>query len=171
MKYASAVVSFKEIFNREFFIFHKLENRENMSNLSRVYCNSCFLSNIMSLKSYLFILFIIFCSSAGSIVLLLFYMNPLPWESQKIAFSLMALALFLTSSSLLAPLVFFIKKIYYRGDVSLLTMNTSVRQAILFTLGCLAMLFLYYFRIFEPKLIAMIWATVGCLEVMMQVLD
>ncbi|MFZ2255549.1 MAG: hypothetical protein WAW59_03755 [Patescibacteria group bacterium] len=43
----------------------------------------------MSLKSYLFILFVIAITSIGSIALLLFYMNPVPDETRKIAFYLM----------------------------------------------------------------------------------
>jgi hypothetical protein len=125
----------------------------------------------MSLKSYLFILFIIALTSIGSIVLLLFYMSPIAPETQKIAFSLMGMALFLSGSSIFAPIIFFAKKIYYRGDVSVMTMNASLRQAILITLGGLAMIFLLYLGILEPRLIAMIWATLGCLEVMMQVMD
>ncbi|MFZ2255550.1 MAG: hypothetical protein WAW59_03750 [Patescibacteria group bacterium] len=71
----------------------------------------------------------------------------------------------------MAPIIFFIKKIYYRGDVSILTMNASVRQAILLTLGGIAMIILYFFRIFEPRLIAMIWLAIGCLEVMIQAIE
>jgi hypothetical protein len=61
-------------------------------------------------------------------------MNPVPDETRKIAFYLMGGAVFLASSSLLAPIIFFIKKVYYRGDVSTITMNASIRQAILLTL-------------------------------------
>lgn len=125
----------------------------------------------MSLKSYIFILFVITITSIGSILLLLFYMNPLAVESQKIAFSMMGIAIFLSTSSFLSPIIFFIKKIYYRGDVSISTMNSSVRQAILITVGIISMIVLYFFRIFEPRLITMIWFAILCLEVMMQVIE
>lgn len=125
----------------------------------------------MSLKSTLFILFVIALASLSSIALLLLYMNPLPTETRTLAFSLMGLATLLAGSSILAPIIFFIKKIYYRGDVSTITLNASVRQAILITLGMIAMVILYFFRIFEPRLIAMIWATIGCLEVMIQAIE
>lgn len=114
----------------------------------------------MSLKSYLFILFVIALTSSGSIALLLFYMNPVPTEARQMAFSLMGIAIFLAGSSILAPVIFFMKKVYYRGDVSILTMNASVRQAIFLTLGVLSMIALYFFRIFEPRLIAMIWLAI-----------
>ncbi len=165
------MITFKKINSLWYFILHILENNEKMSTLERVYCNLSFLSNIMSLKSYLFILFIIACTSVSSIILLLFYMNPVPDDARKIAFYLMWGAIFLASSSIFSPIIFFIKKIYYRGDVSILTMNSSVRQAILFTLWMLSMMLLYFFRIFEPKLISTIWLAIWCLEVMIQAIE
>lgn len=66
----------------------------------------------MSIKSYLFILFLIFLASGSSVGLLLFYMNP---ESEmSIALSLMGTGFFLASSSFLSMFLFFLKKIYYR---------------------------------------------------------
>ncbi len=161
----------EEVIREWRFIFHILENNKKLSNLQWVYSNLSFLSTIMSLKSYLFILFIIALTSIGSIALLLFYMNPIPEDTRKIAFYLMWGAVFLASSSLLAPVIFFIKKIYYRGDVSILTLNASVRQAILLTLGGIAMVIFYFFRILEPRLIATIWLAIGCLEVMIQAVE
>lgn len=171
LKHTSSVVPSEEVTCLWCFIFHTLENNEKLSNLPSVYSNLPFLSNIMSLKSYLFILFVIAITSMGSIALLLFYMNPIPDDTREIAFYLMWGAVFLASSSLLAPVIFFVKKIYYRGDVSILTMNASVRQAILLTLGGIAMVILYFFRIFEPRLIATIWLAIGCLEVMIQAIE
>lgn len=98
-------------------------------------------------------------------------MNPVPDDTRRIAFYLMGFAVFLACSSILAPVIFFMKKIYYRWDVSILTMNASVRQAILITLGGIAMVILFFFRILEPRLVAMIWAAIGCLEVMIQAIE
>lgn len=171
LKYSRLTISQEEVIGVWYFIFHILENNKKLSNLESVYSNLPFLSNIMSLKSYIFILFIITCTSIGSIGLLLFYMNPIPEDTRNIAFYLMWWAIFLAGSSILAPILFFIKKIYYRWDVSILTMNASVRQSILLTLWFLAMIILYYFRIFEPRLIAMIWLSLWCLEVMIQAIE
>jgi hypothetical protein len=125
----------------------------------------------MSLKPYFFILFLIFGVSTTSVLLLLFYMNPVPTESRNIALLLMGMACFLMTSSFLAPALFFMKKIYYRGDVTVHTMNGSLRQAILITLGAMMTIFLVMFRIYEPKMFAAIWAIIGCVEVMIQAIE
>jgi hypothetical protein len=96
-------------------------------------------------------------------------MNP---ESNiPVAFSLMGISVVLASSSLLSFIIFFIKKVYYRGDVQLSTMNASLRQSILISLGAVATLSLYSLAIPETRLILMVWAVVGCIEVMMQAIE
>lgn len=71
----------------------------------------------------------------------------------------------------MAPIIFFIKKIYYRGDVHIQTMNASVRQAILITIGGILMLTLHMFHIDEARLIMTVWAIIGCIEVMIQAVE
>ena len=123
----------------------------------------------MSLKPYFFILLIIFLSSSTSAGLLLFYLNP--ELDPTLAFSLMGIAVLLAGSSFLAAFLFFFKKIYYRGDVTLSTMSASIRQGILIMLGVFMMTMLYAFHIFESRLIMMIWAAIACLEVMIQAVE
>jgi hypothetical protein len=123
----------------------------------------------MSLKPYYFILFIIFLSSSASAVLLLYYLNP--ELDPKIAFSLMSAALFLAGSSFLSLFLFFLKKIYYRGEVYLSTMSASIRQAILLVVGGVMMGLLYGLGLYETKLILMVWAALACLEIMIQALE
>lgn len=50
-------------------------------------------------------------------------------------------------------------------------MNASLRQSILITIGALLMMILYGFHLFDPKLIMIVWAAVGCLEVMAQAVE
>ena len=119
--------------------------------------------------SYFLILFLIFISSLSSVLLLLFYMNPV--TEPGIAFSLMGLGLFLALSSFLACILFFLKKLYYRGDVHVRTMNASLRQAILITIGVILMLTLRAFHIYESKLILTVWMVLACLEVMIQAVE
>ncbi len=128
-----------------------------------------FLSNIMSLKPYYFILLLIFTSSSISVGFLLFYMNP--ETDPKLAFSLMGATLGLAGMSFLSWFFFFLKKIYYRWDVTLSTMGASIRQAILCILGGFMMLILYAFHIFEPRLILTAWTALACLEVMIQAVE
>lgn len=68
----------------------------------------------------------------SSAALLLLYLNP--ELDTKMAFSLMGFALFLTGSSFLSLFLFFIKKLHYRGEVTLSTMNASIRQGMIITL-------------------------------------
>lgn len=123
----------------------------------------------MSLKPYYFILLVIFLSSAASAILLYYYLNP--EMETKIAFSLMGAALFLAGSSFLSLFIFFIKKIYYRGEVYLATMSASIRQAIFIVLGCIFTALLYGISLFERNLILMVWAAIGCLEIMIQAIE
>lgn len=123
----------------------------------------------MSLKPYFFILFIIFLSSSASAGLLFFYLNP--EQDPKLAFSLMTIALVLSGSSFLSVFLFFLKKIYYRGDVTLSTMSASIRQSLLIMLGAVMMIILYALHIYESRLIMMVWAAIACLEVMIQAVE
>ena len=123
----------------------------------------------MTLKTYFFILCIILLSSGCSSILLLYYMSP--EKDIQSAFILMGSSIFLVGSSLLSMILFFLKKIYYRGDVTMSTMNASLRQSILITAGGLLMTILYAFHLFEPRLIMIVWAAVGCLEVMAQAVE
>ena len=123
----------------------------------------------MSLKPYFFILLIIFFSSTTSALLLLNYMSP--EKDIRTAMILMGTSVFLACSSILSMVVFFMKKIYYRGDVSMSTMNASLRQSILITVGAMMMFTLYVLHLFEPRLIMIVWAAMGCLEVMAQAVE
>lgn len=163
------VITGKKISKWRFFFFHNLKIIGIWVIYTQSNLNLSFCQIPMSLKSYLFILLLIFLSSASSVGLLLFYMNPL--SDLKMSFSLMGIWVFLLSSSFLAPIIFFIKKVYYRGDVHIQTMNGSVRQAILITIWGLLMLVLHMFHIYEPRLIITVWATIWCLEVMIQAVE
>jgi hypothetical protein len=94
-----------------------------------------------------------------------------PERDIQSALILMGISLFLAGSSFLTAFIFFIKKIYYRGDVSMSTMNASLRQSVFITIGSIMMLILYAFHLFEPKLIMIVWAAIGCLEVMAQAVE
>ena len=94
-----------------------------------------------------------------------------PTTAMMMAFSLMSMAIFLTSSSFLSLALFFLKKIYYRGDVNISTIHASIRQAILLSVGGILMGALYGVHIYEPRLIATVWLTLGCIEVMAQAIE
>lgn len=123
----------------------------------------------MTIRLYMFILMIIFLTSGLSVTLLLFYMNPL--SNPELSLILLSIGVFLFASSLLSPIIFFMKKIYYRGDVSIFTMNASVRQSILLVLGGVLFFWLYLYRISDRNILLIIVATIACIEIMFQVLD
>ncbi len=130
---------------------------------------SFFCQIIMPLRAYFFILFLIFLASIASIAMLYFYMDPT--TAILMAFSLMGMAVFLAWSSFLSLTLFFLKKIYYRGDVNISTIHASIRQAILLSAWWILMVGLYGAHIYEPKLIATVWLTLGCIEVMAQAIE
>jgi hypothetical protein len=101
--------------------------------------------------------------------MLYWYMDPT--TNVMMGFSMMGMGLFLTLSSFLSLGLFFVKKIYYRGDVYVSTLHTSIRQSILISVGSILMIGLYGAHIYEPRLIATVWLTLGCIEVMAQAIE
>jgi hypothetical protein len=123
----------------------------------------------MPLRAYFFILFLIFLASSASMAMLYWYMDPT--TNVMMGFSMMGMGLFLTLSSFLSLGLFFVKKIYYRGDVYVSTLHASIRQSILISVGSILMIGLYGAHIYEPRLIATVWLTLGCIEVMAQAIE
>ena len=80
----------------------------------------------MKIRVYLLVLFLIFLTSLISALLLFFYMDI--ETNVLVGYVTMGLAVFLSSSALLAIFVYFFKKIYYRGEVYVHTVNSSLRQ-------------------------------------------
>lgn len=123
----------------------------------------------MSIRLYFFLLFIIFLASSTSIGLLYFYMNPVP--NPERALVLMGMGIFLACSSLLAPILFFLKKIYYRGDVNLSVMHSSVRQSLLLVLLIIFIIIMNLYSIKETHILLAAIFTVLCIEIMFQALE
>lgn len=123
----------------------------------------------MSLHLYFSLLLIIFITSSTSVGLLYFYMNPIP--NPERALILMGIGSFLALVSLLAPIIFFLKKIYYRGDVNLGVMHSSLRQSILLGLLAIFMGIMTLYKVTETKVLVAAIATVLCIEIMFQALD
>lgn len=83
----------------------------------------------MKKNIYLLAIFIIFISSITSALLLFFYMNV--ETNISLGLSLMGVACFLSGSSFFALCIYLFKKIYYRGEVYVYTIHSSLRQGIL----------------------------------------
>ncbi len=75
---------------------------------------------------YLLTIFIIFLSSFASALLLFFYMNI--ESNMTVGLTIMGVAFFLSSSSFFALFIYLFKNLYYRGDVYIYTIHSSVRQ-------------------------------------------
>ncbi len=116
----------------------------------------------MKIRIYLLTLFIILLTSLTSVLLLFFYMDI---ESNfKIAIGSMFIASFLFLSSILTLLIFFLKKIYYRWEVYISNLNSSLRQSILLTSFILWLLLFNATWIFN-------WATASLLFLVMLFLE
>ena len=89
------------------------------------------MSKTLKIKMYLLTLVIIFMTSIISTLLLLFYMNV--ETNLRVWFVIMWTAIFLSLSSFLTLLIFFFKKIYYRWDIYVRNLNSSLRQWVLLT--------------------------------------
>ncbi|NCP77511.1 hypothetical protein GW830_05335 [bacterium] len=75
---------------------------------------------------YLLTIFIIFLSSITSALLLFFYMNI--ESNMTVGLTIMGIACFLAGSSFLTLLIYLFKNLYYRGEVYISTIHSSLRQ-------------------------------------------
>lgn len=123
----------------------------------------------MSNRLYFLVLSIIFATSTVSIFLLINYMNPIP--NPKLSISLLALAIFLSASSFLTPILYFLKKIYYRGDVNIVHINSSLRQSILIVLMILFTSLLHILNIEDNTILITAIISILCIEIMFQAID
>ena len=80
----------------------------------------------MKLRIYLLALCIIFLTSVASALLLLFYMNI--ETNMTLGFSAMAIACLLAGGSFFGLCLYVFKRIYYRGEVYLYMIHSSLRQ-------------------------------------------
>ena len=89
------------------------------------------MSKTLKIRVYMLTLGLIFITSLISALLLFFYMNI---ESNlRIWFATMWTAIFLSLTSFLTLMIFFFKKIYYRWEIYIRNLNSSLRQWILLT--------------------------------------
>lgn len=82
--------------------------------------------NLMKKRIYLLTILIIFLSSITSALLLFSYMNP--ENNILVGLTTMSIACFLAGSSFFTLFLYLFKKIYYRGEVYIHTIHSSLRQ-------------------------------------------
>lgn len=83
--------------------------------------------------------------SAMSFVSLFLYLDP--YTNTTLAIILVSVSFFLLVSSLLGVILYFFKKIYFRGDVGVYNVITSVRQAAFISAYIMSLLVFLYFEI------------------------
>jgi len=103
----------------------------------------------IKIKIYLLILYIIFSTSLISAILLFFYMNP--ESNMKVWFTVMTLAIFLLLSSFFTLLIYFFKKIYYRWEIYISNLNSSLRQWIFWAIFIIWNISFYSTWVFSYK--------------------
>ncbi len=83
----------------------------------------------MRVSPYITLLSIILSCSGVSALLLYLYLDP--EKNLTVAYATMGLALGLAVASFMSLLLYFFKRVYYRGIVSSVTLHASVRQGFL----------------------------------------
>jgi hypothetical protein len=68
-----------------------------------------------------------------------------------VGLTIMGIASFLASSSFLSLVIYFFKKIYFRGEVYISTIHTSLRQGILLSLSSMGIITFYSLGVLNPK--------------------
>ncbi len=89
----------------------------------------------------LFLIFIIFCLSLTTFILILNYLDPYDYTYMAITFIITSFIFSLTS--FFTIFLYFIKKIYFRGNVYIFHVLSSFRQSFFISLFFLSLIFFY----------------------------
>lgn len=100
-------------------------------------------------KFYAIALLAIFFTSFLSAILLFLYMDI--ERNFTVGYSVMGAAVFLALSSFLAMSLYFFKKILYRGDTYLVTLQNSIRQGVIIGIYLMGNIALYAFSILTAQ--------------------
>ena len=95
--------------------------------------------NIMKTNIFLTLIFVIFLISVTTLVLVLNFMDP--YSNRNISVITAWISFVFTFSSFLTFIIYFFKKIYYRWEVYLYHLFSSLRQSFFIASFCLAILF------------------------------
>lgn len=119
-----------------------------------------------TIKVYLLILFIIFLTSLLSMILLFYYMDP---ESNlNVAIVTIATASFLCLSSFFTLIIYFFKKIYYRWEMFISNLNSSLRQWILLVWYILGIITFYSIWVYNIKTAILLLVSLIFIELIFQ---
>ncbi|HRI36200.1 MAG TPA: hypothetical protein PK765_03935 [bacterium] len=123
----------------------------------------------MRVTPYILLLLIIHITSVLSMYLLYRFMDI----ERDIVLSVgsMGISALLAVMSLVGIVLYFIKRIWYRGEVSFATLMTSVRQGTLLAIFLLAMIAFHRFGIMQVSTVGLLASTLICLELLIGSLD
>ncbi len=93
----------------------------------------------MKIKIFLTFIFILFIISLTTLILILNFMDP--YSNTRIAIITASISFVLSLTSFLTFILYFFKKIYYRGEVFLYHLTSSFRQSFLLSLAFLWVIF------------------------------
>ncbi|MDD5197928.1 MAG: hypothetical protein PHN60_03655 [Candidatus Gracilibacteria bacterium] len=120
----------------------------------------------MKKNIYLLTIFIIFLSSITSVLLLFFYMNL--ENNMLVGITIMGIACFLAGSSFFTLALYLFKKLYYRGNVYISTIHSSLRQGVLLALGILGLVIFYSLGVLNLKTGGLLFIITVLFEFMIQ---
>ena len=120
----------------------------------------------MRFSPYVSTLFLIFVLSIVSSTLLYLYLDP--ERNLAVSYTTMGTALTLAVASISGILIYFFKKVYYRGLISKETLNASVRQGFLFAIGLLGIAIFHKLGILNVKTGGLLLCILFLLELMIQ---
>lgn len=119
-----------------------------------------------TIKAYLLTLFIIFLTSLLSMILLFYYMDP---ESNlSVAIATITTASFLSLSSLFTLVIYFFKRIYYRWEMFISNLNSSLRQWILLAWYILWVITFYSVWVYNLKTAILLLISLIFIELIFQ---
>lgn len=117
-------------------------------------------------KRYIITLIIILLSSITSALLLFYYMDP---ESNiYISLTTMWIASFLSLGSFFSLLIYFFKRIYYRWEIYISNLSSSLRQWILMALYILWIVTFYTMWVYNIKTASLLFVVMLFIELVFQ---
>lgn len=127
----------------------------------------------MNKNILLFIAFIIFLINILSLFLILNFIDPIESSqgTKVIALTSLIVTFILSISSISTIIFFFIKKIYYRGEVFNYHIYTSLRQGFLLSIFSIWAVYLYHLNSFDFKTWGLLAIAIIFTELLIQNLE
>lgn len=123
----------------------------------------------MRITPYVILLLLMHATSLLSVYFLYRYMDV--ERDIVLAVGAMGIAIFLAVLSLAGILLYLVKRIWYRGEVSFATLMSSVRQGALLAIFLIALAAFHRFGIMQISTVGLLVSTIICFELLVGSLD